>query len=71
MIKKIITRFQEKSKINLENEILKYSNRELIEIKKSVLNKGIKLKIKETNIDPFEIISRFELLAQHIRYTVF
>ena len=60
----ITTRKKEKPAINLANEIFNYSNRTLNYIEASVLNKGLKFGIKAKKNNSFEIILRFELLAQ-------
>ena len=46
--------------------IFNYSKRILSEVETSVLNKGLKFGIKNRKIDTYEIISRFEELAQSL-----
>jgi hypothetical protein len=54
----------------IENEtadaIFNSSDRELTEIEKSVLSKGLKFGIKQKRVDIYEIMSRFEELAQSL-----
>lgn len=44
--------------------IFNYSSYELSQIERQVLSKGLKYGIYERKVDTYEILSRFELLAQ-------
>jgi len=50
--------------IELKQTIFNYSNRTLNETETSVLKKGLKYGIKNKKIDSYEILARFEQLAQ-------
>ena len=65
-----ITMRRNKANIELENtkSIFNFSSRTLSTVETNVLNKGLKFGIKNKKIDTYEIISRFEELAQSLNW---
>lgn len=54
----------QKEDIGTMDAIFNYSNYELNQIERQVLSKGLKYGIHERKVDTYEILARFELLAQ-------
>ena len=54
--------------VELADPIFNLSSRILTDIEKRVLNKGLKYGIKSKKIDTFEILARFEELAESLNY---
>jgi hypothetical protein len=52
--------------ISNRQNIFNLSNRTLTEVEERVLNKGLKFGIKNKKVDTFEILTRFEILAQSL-----
>ena len=51
-----------------QKSIFNFSNRRLTDVETSVLNKGLKFGIKNRKIDTYEIMARFEELAQSLNW---
>ena len=49
-----------------QKTVFNLSNRELNDMEMKVLSKGLKFGIKSKRINKFEILSRFEMLAQSL-----
>jgi hypothetical protein len=63
---KFITKRGKKTSQELQEPIFNISSRALSEIEKRVLSKGLKFGIKPKRIDTYEILARFEELAQSL-----
>jgi hypothetical protein len=55
-----------REQVELANAIFNLSSYELNETEKSALNKGLKYGIKAKRVDTYEILARFEMLAQSL-----
>lgn len=54
------------NKIDKPTSIFNYSDKELTEIEETALSKGLKFGIRSKNVNQYEILARFEELAQNL-----
>ena len=59
-------RINQVESINNKQNIFNYSNRQLTQTETKVLEKGLKYGIKNKKVDSYEILARFEQLAQSL-----